>query len=160
MALRAGRCLDKQGFLFPKGFAPMVPPFFLQGHKVAASCLKVKVVGCQNSAFCAVVKNGSALKVLGQVQHIAYASRQALRHMGLAYDGQVLWKDGEGIHQDVVVAAKGPNELFGRALFGTQKAGPPGNAWGIGGGGRGDRKSTRLNSSHVRISYAVFCLKK
>src|SRR5207302_11212691 len=25
---------------------------------------------------------------------------------------------------------------------------------------RGDRKSTRLNSSHVKISYAVFCLKK
>ena len=24
----------------------------------------------------------------------------------------------------------------------------------------GDRKSTRLNSSHVVISYAVFCLKK
>src|SRR5207253_10740324 len=34
----------------------------------------------------------------------------------------------------------------------------------VGGGaaGRGfrDRKSTRLNSSHVAISYAVFCLKK
>src|SRR3712207_7272272 len=37
-----------------------------------------------------------------------------------------------------------------------------------GGGGRphpgharaGDRKSTRLNSSHANISYAVFCLKK
>src|SRR5690606_40669726 len=31
------------------------------------------------------------------------------------------------------------------------------------GGGRDrweDRKSTRLNSSHVKISYAVFCLKK
>src|SRR5690554_4497139 len=28
------------------------------------------------------------------------------------------------------------------------------------GHGLGDRKSTRLNSSHVRISYAVFCLKK
>src|SRR5204862_5374707 len=27
-------------------------------------------------------------------------------------------------------------------------------------GGKGDRKSTRLNSSHVEISYAVFCLKK
>src|SRR5438034_5889671 len=26
--------------------------------------------------------------------------------------------------------------------------------------GRGDRKSTRLNSSHTVISYAVFCLKK
>src|SRR5690606_39547833 len=33
---------------------------------------------------------------------------------------------------------------------------------GDGAGGRGtvDRKSTRLNSSHVKISYAVFCLKK
>src|SRR2546426_7302290 len=30
-------------------------------------------------------------------------------------------------------------------------AGPPGT---------GDRKSTRLNSSHLVISYAVFCLKK
>src|SRR5690242_20953778 len=27
-------------------------------------------------------------------------------------------------------------------------------------GRRGDRKSTRLNSSHMSISYAVFCLKK
>src|SRR5437667_9529630 len=27
-------------------------------------------------------------------------------------------------------------------------------------GGRIDRKSTRLNSSHITISYAVFCLKK
>src|SRR5690349_24132681 len=27
-------------------------------------------------------------------------------------------------------------------------------------GGHRDRKSTRLNSSHVDISYAVFCLKK
>src|SRR3712207_7538186 len=28
------------------------------------------------------------------------------------------------------------------------------------GGPAGDRKSTRLNSSHANISYAVFCLKK
>src|SRR2546427_7782294 len=28
------------------------------------------------------------------------------------------------------------------------------------GGPKGDRKSTRLNSSHSQISYAVFCLKK
>src|SRR5690242_20925609 len=27
-------------------------------------------------------------------------------------------------------------------------------------GAAGDRKSTRLNSSHMSISYAVFCLKK
>src|SRR5690625_2771012 len=30
----------------------------------------------------------------------------------------------------------------------------------FGAGAMGDRKSTRLNSSHVAISYAVFCLKK
>src|SRR5690554_7141443 len=30
----------------------------------------------------------------------------------------------------------------------------------VGDGEDVDRKSTRLNSSHVRISYAVFCLKK
>src|SRR5438477_7851820 len=30
----------------------------------------------------------------------------------------------------------------------------------IGPSGCGDRKSTRLNSSHMSISYAVFCLKK
>src|SRR5439155_24982449 len=35
------------------------------------------------------------------------------------------------------------------------------HAEGDAGDGRhGDRKSTRLNSSHVAISYAVFCLKK
>src|SRR5690349_24017772 len=36
-----------------------------------------------------------------------------------------------------------------------RKTGQPRSAWGL-----GDRKSTRLNSSHVEISYAVFCLKK
>src|SRR3712207_9147037 len=34
--------------------------------------------------------------------------------------------------------------------------GPSANMYGMG----GDRKSTRLNSSHANISYAVFCLKK
>src|SRR5437660_12618429 len=41
------------------------------------------------------------------------------------------------------------------ALFGTRS-----RPRGTGRRRRGDRKSTRLNSSHVAISYAVFCLKK
>src|SRR3712207_8876070 len=47
-------------------------------------------------------------------------------------------------------------ELFTR-MYGTQQAGfyPV-----IGLLLSGDRKSTRLNSSHANISYAVFCLKK
>src|SRR5207253_7218310 len=38
--------------------------------------------------------------------------------------------------------------------------GGPGDRPDRGGQAGGDRKSTRLNSSHVAISYAVFCLKK
>src|SRR5690349_24160174 len=40
---------------------------------------------------------------------------------------------------------------------------PPPVRWDVGGAkvlSLQDRKSTRLNSSHVEISYAVFCLKK
>src|SRR5690606_41400275 len=33
-----------------------------------------------------------------------------------------------------------------------------GSCWGCARGFLADRKSTRLNSSHVKISYAVFCL--
>src|SRR5256885_5590803 len=36
----------------------------------------------------------------------------------------------------------------------------PGRAQAFHSGEEGDRKSTRLNSSHLVISYAVFCLKK
>src|SRR5690554_6994401 len=41
-------------------------------------------------------------------------------------------------------------QAFGQLQFDTGSVGT----------GLLDRKSTRLNSSHVRISYAVFCLKK
>src|SRR5688572_31481004 len=36
----------------------------------------------------------------------------------------------------------------------------PLHPWRFQAPGAGDRKSTRLNSSHSQISYAVFCLKK
>src|SRR5471030_3461573 len=38
--------------------------------------------------------------------------------------------------------------------------GTDGKAWAVYWNGQKDRKSTRLNSSHLGISYAVFCLKK
>src|SRR5690606_41663924 len=42
-----------------------------------------------------------------------------------------------------------------------QAARPPARRFPLVAARRGeDRKSTRLNSSHVKISYAVFCLKK
>src|SRR5439155_21449055 len=45
-----------------------------------------------------------------------------------------------------------------RALHARSSAGPRGDH--TAGCAHTDRKSTRLNSSHVAISYAVFCLKK
>src|SRR5690348_18098587 len=42
---------------------------------------------------------------------------------------------------------------------GARRGARPGPAARLPGGGA-DRKSTRLNSSHPSISYAVFCLKK
>src|SRR5689334_23969668 len=46
----------------------------------------------------------------------------------------------------------------GLAVAGEHDLGGPVEQFGI--GARQDRKSTRLNSSHSSISYAVFCLKK
>src|SRR3712207_8067731 len=45
-------------------------------------------------------------------------------------------------------------------LLGPNPAGRPGDRNGGRRVLRPDRKSTRLNSSHANISYAVFCLKK
>src|SRR2546430_11377795 len=47
----------------------------------------------------------------------------------------------------VSIAICGACRAFGTALFPTSQS-------------EKDRKSTRLNSSHSQISYAVFCLKK
>src|SRR3712207_7365490 len=52
-------------------------------------------------------------------------------------------------------AAQRANELPGRAARGRVEAGR-----GLVEEEQLDRKSTRLNSSHANISYAVFCLKK
>src|SRR5690606_42018856 len=51
---------------------------------------------------------------------------------------------------------------FRSAQFRVYSGDDPTCARAIGSGADGvvDRKSTRLNSSHVKISYAVFCLKK
>src|SRR5690606_41603096 len=46
------------------------------------------------------------------------------------------------------------------ANLGNEQDVIPARSAGAGECQNGDRKSTRLNSSHVKISYAVFCLKK
>src|SRR3712207_7011819 len=49
--------------------------------------------------------------------------------------------------------------IVSKVLFAKVEGSRPGGGEKIGMAG-GDRKSTRLNSSHANISYAVFCLKK
>src|SRR5690242_21034887 len=49
----------------------------------------------------------------------------------------------------------GPDDVHRRCILAGCLSGHAGN-----GPAGGDRKSTRLNSSHMSISYAVFCLKK
>src|SRR5207249_11000347 len=67
--------------------------------------------------------------------------------------------------QCVAAAAQGSNETVGGALPNKRLklAAPVPSGFGLSPrveSAREDRKSTRLNSSHVSISYAVFCLKK
>src|SRR3712207_8030254 len=73
---------------------------------------------------------------------------------------------GLGDHEELVVVSLGGVDPHGGDVdagdleLGRRPAAVVLGA-GVGGGEDvGDRKSTRLNSSHANISYAVFCLKK
>src|SRR5690349_24246530 len=62
----------------------------------------------------------------------------------LGLDRQQERDEQQGVHPGLLEqVGVGVDAVGGQALVDTQ-----------------DRKSTRLNSSHVEISYAVFCLKK
>src|SRR3712207_8771499 len=54
----------------------------------------------------------------------------------------------------------GPNGADARLPVEFRASNGAGNGDGRSNGNGPDRKSTRLNSSHANISYAVFCLKK
>src|SRR6267143_6755285 len=67
--------------------------------------------------------------------------------------GSYTWTIGVAMKpNDVLGFANSRPQLFGTALHDFMKRASRGLAR--------DRKSTRLNSSHSSISYAVFCLKK
>src|SRR5690606_40426303 len=85
--------------------------------------------------------------------------------LGLDAEGSVLRHDArtgqpgaqlavvpDGQHASTLGAWRGRAEVDGSVVLRDDLGAdaPPGQ----------DRKSTRLNSSHVKISYAVFCLKK
>src|SRR5216683_1203544 len=85
-------------------------------------------------------------------QHLARLHRVAVMHMDRADDA-----DLEGL-DDLGPPARDDLARGGRDNVDGAEAGP-GQGQHEHGNDR-DRKSTRLNSSHDQISYAVFCLKK
>src|SRR5207253_6818513 len=72
-------------------------------------------------------------------------------------------RDGDGAGEDAAAEPPRPNGAHHapqRLAAASETPPPRGLALSRHEGTAADRKSTRLNSSHVAISYAVFCLKK
>src|SRR5699024_12880392 len=67
-----------------------------------------------------------------------------------------IWTGAKGFYKSEPVCADGGEVIIYAPHITEVAAMHPGDVRGV----DEDRKSTRLNSSHVSISYAVFCLKK
>src|SRR5947209_10872171 len=81
------------------------------------------------------------------------SQRARARPASRSYTDEVLFEcRGVGVDE-------GRRVLLARARHQKGRLGQP-VARAEGGEAEADRKSTRLNSSHANISYAVFCLKK
>src|SRR5689334_24339112 len=72
--------------------------------------------------------------------------------------GPIFWLDMMGAPIVIVSGHDLVDELSDEKRFDKAVRGPLRRVRAV--AGDGDRKSTRLNSSHSSISYAVFCLKK
>ena len=96
-------------------------------------------------AYCTAQRSGAAL--------VAHVRRQGLKKHQIARDFRIIqkevdlyiWLGHQFTAKLLMLAAE--KQLFVSQLQVVAKAAK-------------DRKSTRLNSSHSMISYAVFCLKK
>src|SRR5690625_6120943 len=88
---------------------------------------------------------------------VDHSAGSTINMMGLELTPELKWQNRSRFHQkwgkstpdSIPEGASHPERFL--------KLGAPNNPLNP---GREDRKSTRLNSSHVAISYAVFCLKK
>src|SRR5690349_24257981 len=109
------------------------------------------------------VRAGHDERALGEAARVQDAEGAARLALGLEVR-ELLDRDAELLAERLL----GPHGVAGdaverRAALGEVVEDLLVDAQLVGADGRereGDRKSTRLNSSHVEISYAVFCLKK
>src|SRR5690606_40461031 len=93
-----------------------------------------------------------------------YADHRDLHSFPTRRSSDLCGARGDECGRAAAAVAPGGGEL--RRAGQAPVAGAPGGdgvvagQWSVGSVVGRDRKSTRLNSSHVKISYAVFCLKK
>src|SRR5437763_2465768 len=79
------------------------------------------------------------------------------------HDALPIFEDVDAAFSRAVAAGARPLEEPTTHVYGERSVvveDPTGHRWELTQTERSDRKSTRLNSSHRCISYAVFCLKK
>src|SRR5690554_5970311 len=99
------------------------------------------------------------MEPLEEITVFVFANRQFGLGAGNVVDGDVSAIESGGnlnAHGTVIVVPDSPGKSLNNASANLEAA----RAGCDPGEPSLDRKSTRLNSSHVRISYAVFCLKK
>src|SRR5699024_11937310 len=92
---------------------------------------------------------GKQIEQIDQVDTVVFSSKEdelknLIKSMGEEGESWELFEQDNPLSHAFIVQAKNPNETESIASKIETL----------------DRKSTRLNSSHVSISYAVFCLKK
>src|SRR5690554_7482253 len=108
-------------------------PMLVTGHleHIGSGAVKTDSTGVENEKILSIASEGGTVSVLVA----AHGSSTGFRTLA---NGQAdIWASSRPVKPAEVEQVKSEADLT--AL---------------------DRKSTRLNSSHVRISYAVFCLKK
>src|SRR5438034_8343188 len=86
-------------------------------------------------------------------EHLVQAGQRVRLKRDIKHFVEFLERGAEGVRFSFFVVSAAPKAVVQAALEGIV---PPGHIYGT----ELDRKSTRLNSSHTVISYAVFCLKK
>src|SRR3712207_3223330 len=106
--------------------------------------------------------DGSSIRAVGIIRHLGHADRaDRLRHGLPLRDQDVhLPQLGQGLLRPVLLARHlGPPPAQSHTSRRTTSKGED-HQFAPTSVEIADRKSTRLNSSHANISYAVFCLKK
>src|SRR5699024_11711286 len=97
------------------------------------------------------------------LKYISYKLRSVKEletHLSEYYEQKLVRQTVYRLQDEGYLNDKAYAEAFRNTVFNTSDKGPMHLVRELKKQGIRDRKSTRLNSSHVSISYAVFCLKK